>query len=164
MIRLIFFFLSLVMAQISFASSYSKNLDQKNVREQFFIIKNAASNCIRKLESPKNDLIVHEQIFAPLGKISKFQYLFDSQDTLSEEQIGLLKNYIDVHTQCRFYYFQIPLKEIVDAYVYFYEEIDKVYEGLLSKDLTIGVANQKRLQLNESLQNQFNSIFNSLPK
>jgi hypothetical protein len=37
-------------------------------------------------------------------------------------------------------------------------------EGLISKELTIGAANKKRVELNEVLQNQFNSIFNSLPK
>jgi hypothetical protein len=58
----------------------------------------------------------------------------------------------------------MPLKELVQAYVQFYAEMDKLYEGLISKELTIGAANKKRVELNEVLQNQFNSIFNSLPK
>ncbi|QWD75911.1 hypothetical protein ICV32_08865 [Polynucleobacter sp. MWH-UH24A] len=58
----------------------------------------------------------------------------------------------------------MPLKEMVQAYVNFYAEMDKVYDGLISKDLTIGMANQKRFELNESLQKQFNVIFNDLPK
>ena len=58
----------------------------------------------------------------------------------------------------------MPLRELVEAYILFYAEMDKVYEGLISKELTIGVANQKRVELNESLQDQFNNIFHSLPK
>ena len=164
MIRPLFFSMSLFVVHSSFANSNQNNLDQKYLREQFFILKKASSSCIRQLESPQNNLIIHEQIFAPLGKISKFQYLFDSEDTLSEEQIEFLKNFIDVRKQCRNYYFQMPLKELVQAYVQFYAEMDKVYEGLISKELTIGAANKKRVELNEVLQNQFNSIFNSLPK
>ena len=58
----------------------------------------------------------------------------------------------------------MPLRELVEAYIQFYAEIDKVYDGLISKDLTIGAANQKRFKLNESLQKQFDVIFNDLPK
>ena len=128
------------------------------------MIKKATSSCIKQLKSPQDDLIIHEQIFAQLGKINKYQYLFDSEDILSEEQVEILKNYVDVRRQCRFYYYQMPLKEMVQAYVNFYAEMDKVYDGLISKDLTIGAANQKRFELNESLQKQFNAIFNDLPK
>jgi hypothetical protein len=162
--RLIIFLMSVLISYSCIAASNLNNLDQKNLREQFFMIKKATSSCIKQLKSPQDDLIIHEQIFAPLGKINKYQYLFDSEDTLSEEQVEILKNYVDVRRQCRFYYYQMPLKEMVQAYVNFYAEMDKVYDGLISKDLTIGVANQKRFGLNESLQKQFNAIFNDLPK
>lgn len=162
--RLLFFSVSLLIATASFGTSNLNNVDQKNMREQFFVVKKAISSCIRQLESPQNNLVIHEQILAPLGKITRYQYLFDSENTLSDEQIEFLKNYIDVRKQCRFYYFQMPLRELVEAYILFYAEMDKVYEGLISKELTIGVANQKRVELNESLQDQFNNIFHSLPK
>ena len=162
--RLLFFSVSLLITTSSFATSNLNNLDQKIIREQFFIVKKATSSCIRQLESPQNNLVIHEQILAPLGKITRYQYLFDSEDTLSDEQVEFLKNYIDVRKQCRFYYFQMPLRELVEAYIQFYAEIDKVYDGLISKDLTIGAANQKRFKLNESLQKQFDVIFNDLSK
>jgi hypothetical protein len=164
MTRLIIFLVSVLTSYSCIAASNLNNLDQKNLREQFFILKKATSSCIKQLKSHQDDLIIHEQIFAPLGKINKYQYLFDSEETLSEEQVEILKNYIDVRRQCRFYYYQMPLKEMVQAYVNFYAEMDKVYDGLISKDLTIGMSNQRRLELNESLQKQFNIIFNDLPK
>jgi len=164
MIRLLIFCLSLIITQVSTASSGSKNADHKNLREQFFMARNATSSCIKQLKSPENDAMVHGQILAPLSKANEYSYLFNSEETLSDEQVETLKSYLEVRKQCRFYYFQMPLKTLVNSYISFYAEIDNVYEALIAKELTIGEANKKRLELSESLQSVINEIFKSFTR
>ena len=72
------------------------------------------------------------------------QKLLNSTELITDQQAIELKQFKEETMQCRGIAKEFPKPEMVAVYEYYYSKIDDVYNDLINKKISIGVANQER--------------------
>ena len=101
-------------------------------------------SCISEVNSTEDAKYVDAHIIALIPNSPNAKELFNSSNKISSDQAVVLKRYEEVALKCRAIANELPTPALVGVYTNFYEKIDAVYADLISKRITIGVANQER--------------------
>ena len=88
--------------------------------------------------------MVDSQIIAVTRNNPHAKALFSSPDKLTDQQARALANYLVEANSCRPIALEGLSPEMTALYQEFFKKIDGVYADLISKKITIGVANQER--------------------
>lgn len=102
------------------------------------------NDCIAKSNQSADALLVDSQIIAVTRNIAHDKALFNSPDKLTDQQAKALTNYLVEANACRPISIEGLGPEMTAVYQEFFKKIDGVYADLISKKITIGVANQER--------------------
>jgi len=102
------------------------------------------NDCIVKSNQGADALLVDSQIIAVTRGNPHAKALFSSPDKLTDQQAKALANYLVEANSCRPVALEGLSPEMTLVYQEFFKKIDGVYADLISKKITIGVANQER--------------------
>ena len=102
------------------------------------------NNCIDKSNQSADALLVDNQIIAVTRNNAHAKALFNSLDKLTDQQAKALTNYLVEANVCRPIALEGLSPEMTLVYEEFFKKIDRVYTDLISRKITIGVANQER--------------------
>jgi hypothetical protein len=102
------------------------------------------NDCIVKGNQSADALLVDSQIIAVTRGHPNAKALFSSPDKLTDQQAKALANYLIEANTCRPIALEGLTPEMTSVYQDFFKKIDGVYADLISKKITIGVANQER--------------------
>jgi hypothetical protein len=102
------------------------------------------NDCIVKTNQSADALLVDSQIIAVTRNNPHAKALFSSADKLTDQQARALTNYWAEANTCRPIALEGISPEMKLVYEDFFKKIDAVYSDLISKKITIGVANQER--------------------
>ena len=102
------------------------------------------NECIIRSNQSADALLVDAQIIAVTRNNPHAKALFNSQDKLTDQQAAALTNYLVEANACRSIALEGLNPEMQSIYKEFFKRIDRVYADLISKKITIGVANQER--------------------
>ena len=102
------------------------------------------NDCIVKSNQGADALLVDSQIIAVTRGNPHAKALFSSPDKLTDQQAKALANYLVEANSCRPIALEGLTPEMTSLYLEFFKKIDGVYADLISRKITIGVANQER--------------------
>lgn len=102
------------------------------------------NDCIVKSNKSADALLVDSQILSITRNNPHAKALFSSPDKLTEQQAKALSNYLVEAYSCRPIALEGLTPAMTSVYQEFFKKIDGVYADLISKKITIGVANQER--------------------
>lgn len=102
------------------------------------------NDCIVKSNQSADALLVDSQIISVTRNNPHAKALFSSPDKLTDQQAVALKNYLVEANACRPIALEGLSPEMTSLYLEFFKKIDGVYADLISRKVTIGVANQER--------------------
>ena len=102
------------------------------------------NDCIVNSNQSADALLVDSQIIVVTRNNPHAQALFNSADKLTDQQAKALANYLLEANSCRPIALEELSPEMISVYQEFFKKIDGVYADLISKKITIGVANQER--------------------
>ncbi|QWD60118.1 hypothetical protein [Polynucleobacter sp. MWH-UH35A] len=102
------------------------------------------NDCIIRSNQSADALLVDSQVIAVTRNNSHAKALFSSADKLTDEQSKALTNYLAEANSCRPIALEGLSPEKKAIYEDFFKRIDGVYADLISRKITIGVANQER--------------------
>ena len=102
------------------------------------------NDCIVNSNQGADALLVDSQIIAVTRGNPHAKALFSSPDKLTDQQAKALANYLLEANSCRPIALEGLSPEMTSMYQEFFKKIDGVYADLISKKITIGVANQER--------------------
>jgi len=102
------------------------------------------NDCIVQTNQSADALLVDSQIIAVTRGNPHAKALFSSPDKLTDQQAKALANYLVEANSCRPVALEGLSPEMTLVYQEFFKKIDGVYADLISKKITIGVANQER--------------------
>jgi hypothetical protein len=102
------------------------------------------NDCIVKSNQSADALLVDSQIIAVTRNNPHSKALFNSADKLTDQQAKALANYLVEANTCRPIALEGLSPEMTSLYLEFFKTIDGVYADLISRKVTIGVANQER--------------------
>jgi len=102
------------------------------------------NDCIVKSNQSADALLVDSQIIAVTRGNPHAKSLFSSPDKLTDQQAKALASYLAEANACRPIALEGLSPEMTLVYQEFFKKIDGVYADLISKKITIGVANQER--------------------
>jgi len=102
------------------------------------------NDCIVKGNQSSDALLVDSQIIAVTINNSHAKALFNSPDKVTDQQAKALASYLDEANACRPIALEGLTPEMTSLYLEFFKKIDGVYADLISRKITIGVANQER--------------------
>ena len=102
------------------------------------------NDCIVHTNQSADALLVDSQIIVVTRNNPHAKALFSSADKLTDQQIIALRNYLAEANTCRPVAIEGLSPELTLIYQEFFKKIDGVYADLISKKITIGVANQER--------------------
>ena len=102
------------------------------------------NDCIIRSNQSADALLVDSQVIAVTRNNSHAKALFSSADKLTDEQSKALTNYLAEANSCRPIALEGLSPEKKAIYEDFFKKIDGVYADLISRKITIGVANQER--------------------
>ena len=102
------------------------------------------NDCIVKSNQSADALLVDSQIISVTRNNPHAKALFSSPDKLTDQQAKALANYLVEANSCRPIALEGLSPEMTSLYQEFFKKIDGVYADLISRKITIGVANQER--------------------
>jgi hypothetical protein len=102
------------------------------------------NDCIVKSNQSGDALLVDSQIVSVTRGNPHAKALFSSADKLTDQQAKSLANYLAEANACRPIALEGLTPEMKSVYEEFFKKIDMVYADLISRKITIGVANQER--------------------
>jgi hypothetical protein len=102
------------------------------------------NDCIVKSNQSADALLVDSQIISVTRNNPHAKALFSSPDKLTDQQAKALANYLVDANFCRPIALEGLSPEMTSLYQEFFKKIDGVYADLISKKITVGVANQER--------------------
>ena len=102
------------------------------------------NDCIVNSNQSADALLVDSQIIVVTRNNPHAQALFNSADKLTDQQAKALANYLLEANACRPIALEELSPEMISVYQEFFKKIDGVYTDLISRKVTIGVANQER--------------------
>ena len=118
--------------------------------------------CTQKETDTRDQELIDKEVLFLRIDIKNVEKLVKSTTTLNDEQEKALKNFRNSLLRCRVLSKQFPLPAMVEAYQNYYQQIDQIYDDLLSRKITIGEANQKKLKLLDETQAKWNEIEDSI--
>ena len=125
--------------------------NQANIDEVLKHIK----DCVNTLNNGPSAKLVDGQILALDQNNPNAKALFSSNDKLTDEQIAALATYKKESQACRQITIQITNVQLRKTYQNLFARLDRVYEDLIYKKITIGVANQERILLVDDFRMQW---------
>ena len=102
------------------------------------------NDCIVKSNQGADALLVDSQIIAVTRNNPHAKALYSSSEKLTDQQAKALANYLVEANACRPIALEGLSSEMTTVYEEFFKKIDGLYADLISKKITIGVANQER--------------------
>lgn len=123
-------------------------------------IQNEIAQCIQNVNEGKTAQSVNGSIFAldPANPSSKF--LYSSPNKLTTDEAVLLAKFKRETQKCRQITKKIQNPALRKVYQNYFTKIDRVYDDLIYKKITIGVANQERSLLMNQFKTQFLDVLN----
>ncbi len=123
-------------------------------------IQNQIAQCVQSVNEGKTAKSVDGTIFAldPTNPSSKF--LYSSPNKLSTDEAVLLAKFKRETQKCRQIAKKIQNPALRKVYQNYFTKIDRVYDDLIFKKITIGVANQERSLLMTQFKSQFLDVLN----
>ncbi|WP_162785891.1 hypothetical protein [Polynucleobacter necessarius] len=123
-------------------------------------IQNEIALCIQAVNEGKTAQSINGTIFAldPANPSSKF--LYSSPNKLSTDETVLLAKFKRETQKCRQIAMKIQNPSLRKVYQNYFAKIDRVYDGLIYKKITTGVANQERSLLMTQFKMQFLDTLN----
>ena len=123
-------------------------------------IQNEIAQCIQAVNEGKTAQSIDGTIFAldPANPSSKF--LYSSPNKLSTDEAVLLAKFKRETQKCRQITKKIQNPALRKVYQNYFTKIDRVYDDLIYKKITIGVANQERSLLMNQFKTQFLDVLN----
>lgn len=112
--------------------------------------------CAEKTNGDRSILIVSKEImFSKLTSENRAQ-LFASKAKLNEQQKLALSQAIEMHQHCRVIANEFPSAQLTAVYQDTYRQLDFIYQQLLLNEITIGQANQLKLEQITKAQKDWN--------
>ncbi len=112
--------------------------------------------CAEKTNGDRSILIVSKEImFSKLTSENRAQ-LFASKAKLNEQQKLALSQAIEIHQHCRVIANEFPSAQLTAVYQDTYRQLDFIYQQLLLNEITIGQANQLKLEQITKAQKDWN--------
>lgn len=102
------------------------------------------NDCIVRTNQSADALVVDSQIIVVTRDNPHAKALFSSPEKLTDQQAKALTNYLAEANTCRPIATEGVSPEMIEIYQDFFKRLDNVYTDLISKKITIGVANQER--------------------
>jgi hypothetical protein len=102
------------------------------------------NDCIVRTNQSADALLVDSQIIVVTRNNPHAKALFSSPDKLTNQQAIALTNYLAEANTCRIVATEGLSPELLLIYQGFFQKIDGVYADLITRKITIGVANQER--------------------
>ena len=124
----------------SMANHESKDAIQKQVEA----VRKKMITCIAEVNAKDDAKDVNANIIIILPNNPNAKKLLSSTEFITDQQAVELKQFKEDTMQCRGIAKEFPRPEMVAVYEYYYSKVDDVYNDLISKKITIGVANQER--------------------
>ncbi len=123
-------------------------------------IQNEIAKCVQAVNEGKTAKSIDGTIFAldPTNSGSKF--LYSSPNKLSADEAVLLAKFKRETQKCQQIARKIQNPALRKAYQNYFTKIDRVYDDLIYKKITIGVANQERSLLMTQFKSQFLDVIN----
>ncbi|QWC96403.1 hypothetical protein G6733_06710 [Polynucleobacter paneuropaeus] len=118
--------------------------NKAEIQEQVKTVQKKMSACIAGVNKTDDTKYVDANIIVISTNNPNANKLFNSADFISDEQAVELKKFKEATMQCRPIAKELPKPELVAVYEYYYSKVDDVYNDLVNKRITIGVANQER--------------------
>ena len=148
---------NVVIAQSKPSTAPSKGASALGPRDD---IQNEIAQCVQAVNEGKTAKSVDGTIFAldPTNPSSKF--LYSSPNKLSTDEAVLLAKFKRETQKCRQIAKKIPNPALRKVYQNYFTKIDRVYDDLIYKKITIGVANQERSLLMNQFKSQFLDVLN----
>ena len=100
--------------------------------------------CIAHVNAKDDAKDVNDNIIIILPNNPNAKKLLSSSEFITDQQAVELKQFKEETMQCRYIAKEFPRPEMVAVYEYYYNKVDDVYNDLMNKKITIGVANQER--------------------
>jgi len=113
----------------------------------------ASAQCLKEIGALDPDHPVFNQIFYSSPDSANKAALIASTAKLTDEQVKILRNYMDESRKCR----NIRLETLAgnerqEAYRTYYMQMNVIFEWILNRDITTGEANQLKALASESLE------------
>lgn len=125
--------------------------NQANIDE----VLNRIKNCVNSLNNGPSAKLVDGQILALDQGNPNAKSLFTSKEKLTDEQVSALVAFKKDSQTCRQISNQLTNVKLRKTYQNLFARLDRVYEDLIYKKITIGVANQERVLLVDDFRMQW---------
>jgi surface antigen len=116
---------------------------------------NRIKNCVNSLNNGSSAKLVDGQILALDQSNPNAKSLFASNEKLTDEQVSALVAFKKDSQTCRQIGNQLTNVKLRKTYQNLFARLDRVYEDLIYKKITIGVANQERVLLVDDFRMQW---------
>ena len=133
------------------AKSLKQDANQANINA----VLNQMRNCINTLNSGPSAKLVDGQILALDQSNPNAKALFSSSEILTDAQVGAMVSFKKETQTCRQITNQLSNPNLRKAYQRSFAKLDRVYDDLIYKKITIGVANQERMLLIDDFRLQW---------
>jgi len=131
--------------------------------DSFISAQKSASECSNKIESSGAGLTVTREILALRDDSASRVVLMSSGNFLTDAQVQALLAYLAINEECRKiargFYGPQALHSAVSAA---FGDYDIIYSKLVSKELSIGKANQERLLVKQRTEATINAVFSGV--
>ena len=124
-------------------------------------VQSKIASCVAKVNQSEDAKYVDEHILALTERSPNTKELFNSSDKITPDQAAVLIRFKESTLKCRDITNELPSPALVAVYTNFYANIDAVYNDLLDKRITIGVANQERQMRIQYAKSRFAQILKS---
>ena len=128
-----------------------QDVDRSNIDK----VLNRLKECVNSLNSGPSAELVDGQILALNQLNPNAKALFSSNKKLTDEQVGALAVFKRDTQKCRQITNQLTNLQLRKTYQNLFSKLDRVYEDLIYKKITIGVANQERVLLVDDFRMQW---------
>ena len=119
------------------------------------------ASCVAEVNQSDDAKYVDEHILVLTEKSLNAKELFNSSDKIASDQAAVLIRFKESTLKCRAITNELPSPALVAVYSNFYTNIDAVYNDLIDKRITIGVANQERQMRIQYAKTRFAQILKS---
>jgi len=118
--------------------------NKAEIQKQVELVQKKMSACVADVNKTNEAKYVDANIIVISANSPNAKQLMNSPDMINDEQALALKKFKEATMQCRVLAKELPKPDMVAVYEYYYSKIDDVYNDLVNKRITIGVANQER--------------------
>jgi hypothetical protein len=125
-------------------NSMTANEGKDAIQKQVETVRKKMITCIAQVNANDDAKDVNDNIIIIFPNNPNAKKLLSSSEFITDQQAVELKQFKEETMQCRSIAKELPKPEMVAVYEYYYSKVDDVYNDLVNKKITIGVANQER--------------------